>query len=93
MISRDEVRRLLEFSNVHAGVVGGLADDAEIHFDSMSLVWFLSSVERELGLAVEAEEVDIGSLTSPTRVHEWLTRLTQARAASTAVARRGVALE
>lgn len=92
MISRDEVRRLLELSNVHAGVVGGLADDAEIHFDSMSLVWFLSSVERELGLSIEAEEVDTGSLTSPKRVHEWLARLTQARATSSAVAS-GVALE
>jgi hypothetical protein len=93
VISRDDVRRLLDSSNVHAVVVDGLANDAEIHFDSMSLVWFLASVERELGLSVEAEEVDISSLTSLARVHEWLARLTQARATSSVAAGRGAALE
>lgn len=93
MISRDDVRRLLELSNVHAGVVGGPADGGEIHFDSMSLVWFLASVERELGLSVEADEVNMGSLTSLERVHEWLTRLAQAHATSSVLATGGAALE
>lgn len=77
--SKQEVRRLLESSRLFVSASESLTDDAELQLDSMSLVWFLTLVEREFGLTVGVEDVEPMELTSVSRIHRWLERLEDRR--------------
>ena len=79
MITKHDVRRLLESGRLFSAGSVRLDDDSELHLDSMSLTWLLTVIEREYGISIGVEDVDPNQLTSIDRIHGWLASAQSAR--------------
>jgi hypothetical protein len=72
VITRDDVRSLLQERRLFAAVSDDLGDDSPVVFDSMSLIWFLHGLNERHGVELSLEDCDPGQLTSIRRIHDWL---------------------
>jgi acyl carrier protein len=72
VISREDVRHLLLDRRLFAAVSDEVGDDTELHFDSVSVLWFLQGISERFGMDVTLEEGDIEHFTSVGRITAWL---------------------
>lgn len=72
MISREDVRRLLLDRRLFTTVSDEMDDDAELSFDSVSVLWFLQGISERFGVDVTLEEGDLERFTSVGRITDWL---------------------
>jgi acyl carrier protein len=72
VISREDVRRLLTDLHLFGAVSDQVDDDTELHFDSVSILWFVQGISERFGVDVTLEEGDIEHLTSVGRITDWL---------------------
>jgi acyl carrier protein len=72
VITREDIKRLLLERKLYASVPGDLDFDAELAFDSLSLIWFLHVLEQEYGIHLSPEDSDFNEFTSVNSIHRYI---------------------
>jgi acyl carrier protein len=77
--SRDDILHLLVEHKLFASVAEDPDDESPIAWDSLSLTWFLTSVEQRYGLEIDPADVDSDELSSLRKIHVYLQALLKER--------------
>jgi hypothetical protein len=72
VIGRDDVRRLLVDRSLFTPFSDETDENTELHFDSVSILWFLQGISERFGVDVTLEEGDVEQFTSIERITDWL---------------------
>lgn len=51
--------RLVKEAQLYRSIEHELTADEELHWDSMSLIWFIASLEEHFGIALDYRTVDL----------------------------------
>jgi hypothetical protein len=71
-ISRDDILALLAEHKLFASLTTAPDGEQPVAWDSLSLTWFLTRVERRYGLELDPGDIDPAELASVDKIHAYL---------------------
>jgi acyl carrier protein len=74
MLSKSDVRRILEDRQIFAAPIDNIGDDADLALDSLAVVWLAHRLEEDYGVTIDPDELDPVDFTSVNAIHTMATR-------------------